>query len=141
MTIPPFKDTMDQKRLLLEVMSGGLWHRSLDLTNTVGIGWNQRKNELRREEGIRFEKRKGDKAYEYRLVTLIEKVDLDTCTLKPGTEKFNQTSLKIGDKFRAVDLGELEVCGHTIGGDVIVKGPQGIREMKPETLEKIRLEK
>lgn len=129
-------DTLTQKRHLLKVMSDGEWHGSMDLVQTVGIAWNQRKNELRREEGIVVEKRSKGNAFEYRLLTLLEKIDLQRCELKDPSTRNAQMAFKIGSKVKGLN-GEYVVEAKGLNGKLYVRGPRGLTIMKKETLKKI----
>lgn len=99
-------DALSQKRHLLNVMSDGGWHGSMDLVQTVGIAWNQRKNELRRQEGILFEKRASGRAFEYRLTTALSQINLEKCELQdPGTRGgADKLICRLSDKFRRGQL-------------------------------------
>jgi len=131
-------DTLSQKRHLLKVMSSGEWYGSMDLVQMVGIAWNQRKNELRREEGILFEKRASGRAFEYRLRTPVEQINLTNCELiEPGL-KGEQTMLAIGSRIKSED-GDYVVEAVGINGKFYVRGPKGLTIMSSETLTKIGL--
>ena len=129
-------DTLSQKRHLLELMSDGEWHGSMDLVQAVGISWNQRKNELRREEGIVVDKRSKGNAFEYRLLTLIEKIDLQKCELKEPLDRTAQMSFKIGSKVKGDD-GDYKIEAKGLNGIIYVKGPRGLVAMSEKTLRKI----
>ena len=76
---------MTLKERILHYFKDQKWHSGLQTLKHLNFAWSwdQRKNELQREEGIIFEKRliSGSNNWEYRLVTHPKDIDFENCCL------------------------------------------------------------
>lgn len=89
-----------QKQRILWYMADGKWHSALKLVEEFGWSWNQRKNEMARLRGLRFEGRTvagNSSHWEYRLLTPHAEIDFEKCCRKPQASlgKHNQILLAI----------------------------------------------
>jgi len=82
-----------QKQRVLWHMADGLWHSGAEMTEKFGWSWNQRKNEMARLGGLKFESRtvKGNSAHwEYRLLTPHNEIDFEKCCHKPASPRIGK---------------------------------------------------
>lgn len=72
------------KHRILEYFADQRWHSYTDILKAMNLAgsWNQRKNEMQREEQIYWEDRTVDGVWEYRLLTNPIDIDFERCCLK-----------------------------------------------------------
>lgn len=76
----------------LRYMADRQWHSNGELMYRFGTSYNQRKNEMQRDGGIRFERRSGDEPglWYYRLATPPNEIDFEHLCLKIRSQYANE---------------------------------------------------